>query len=249
MADSQSTSLAPRKGRRRVIRTAENFRTLGHLDSSIYLPHLAKQVYGDRAKWPDSSLTAFAYCYRRFGPPPRGTDDYKNLGGAWILTTRDPEVFLGVDPGGCSIDYYLHYYVSERLRDEGGAPALAWRQESRRRFDVLNPGKAYEDFMLAQTQAQRPCPWLDDMPRYPRRCSVEIEARVEAAVTYVLGDLLRPCYVRDVAINLFGRISENNPARGQVARPSPLAGWGVPVREIENRVRRSRRLGGAPFNG
>lgn len=248
-------SMNPRKGRRRLIRPAENFGRLGHLDSLLYLPDLAKHVYGDHAKGLDSSLTAFAYCYRRFGPPPWGTDGRKNLGGEWILTTRDPEVFLGVDPGGCSIDYYLHYYVSERLRDEADGPGLEWRREAaRRRFDAENPGKSYEDFMLAQIEDE-PCPflvpiveqspggpqklrhllaWPDDMPPYPRRCSAEIEARVECAVTYALRDLLRPCYVRDVAINLFGRISEKNLARGQVARRSPLAGWGV--REIERRA-------------
>lgn len=229
--------MRPRKGGRRVIRPAENFGTLGHLDSLIYLPDLATHVYGERAKWPDSSLTAFAYCYRRFGPPPMGTDDYKNLGGGWILTTGDPEVFFAVDPGGCSIDLYLHHYVAERLRDEADAPARGWRQESRRRFDVAHPRKTLEDYLLAQMQGG-PCRWLEDMPPYPRRCSAEIEARVEGTVTYVLRDLLRPCYVRDVAINLFGRISTKNPARGQEAKRSPLSGWGVPVREIERQMAR-----------
>jgi hypothetical protein len=194
--------------------------------------NLAREVYGDRADWPNSSLTAFAYLYRRFGPPPRGTDDYKQLGGAWILKTRDPEVYLHVDPGSCAIGFFLSQLVSERLYLEAERPGVEWRREWRRRYFEAHPGASVDDLLGAWFEDN----WDAGMPRLPR-CPPEIVERALSAQRHLLNDLLRPVYVRDVPINLFGRISSENPARGREAPRSRLAGWGVPVREMERRIK------------
>jgi hypothetical protein len=203
------------------------------------MSEVAREAYGARSGWKDSSLTAFAYMYRRFGPPPRGTDDSKNLAGAWIMKTRDPDIFLHVDPGGCAIGLFFGQYVSERLHEEASKPGLAWRKESKRRYFQAHPGAWDEDYLLASIGTS-PEPWRSDMPDYPR-CPPEIVERALAALRHALLDFLRPVHVRDVPINLFGVISPENPARGRVAQRSELAGWGVPVREMERRIREERR--------
>lgn len=222
---------------KRIIRPAQWRGNLVTLDSSVWLPDLAREIYGARARLAASSLTAFAYAYRRFGPPPISTDDYKDLGGAWILTTRDRDIFLKINPGGWSIDLDLQSYVSERLRSEADLPGQSWREESRRRHDEMFPDG---DWLLDSLQNQNEQPWLDGMQKYPG-CPPEIDALVERALRHVLFDLLRPVYVRDVAINLFGPVSEVNPSRGAVAKRSPLAGWGVPIDEISKRIKRRLR--------
>ncbi len=225
---------------RRVIRPARRWAgSLKPLDSvRLHMSKVARDVWGERAGWDNSSLTAFAYCYRRFGPPPRGTDDYKQLGGAWLLRTRDSDVYLGIDPGGCSIDLYLAQYVSEELSSAAEHPGVEWRLEARRRYREAHRGSSPEEFQLASMADEQP--WLEGMPHYPR-CSQEIIDRALLALRHILFDLLRPVYVRDARINLFGRISSENPARGPVAERSHLAGWGVPVREMERRIREQGR--------
>jgi hypothetical protein len=215
----------------RQIRPARRYGTLYPLDSvRMHMPNVAREVYGARADWPNSSLTAFAYLYRRFGPPPRGTDGYKHLGGAWLLTTRDPDVYQILDPGGCEISLFLGQYVSARLHEEAGRPGREWRREWRRRYFEAHPSATPADYRLATDEG-----WDSGLPRCPR-CPPEIVERALAAHRHLLNDLLRPVYVDDVAINLFGRISDENPARGREAPRSKLAGWGVPVREMERRI-------------
>ncbi len=217
------------------------------LDSvKLLMSEVARDVYGARAEWDNSSLTAFCYCYRRFGPPPRGTDDYKQLGGAWLLKTRDPDVYLDIDPGGCSIDLYFGQYVSMRLRKAADKPGEEWRAESYRRYcEMVRPGATWEDWLGASMDGEDH--WEEGMPPFPR-CPPEIEDRVLGAIRHVLLDLLRPVYVRDAPINLFGRISDDNPGRGRTAERSHMAGWGVNVREIERRVaeRQARLKAGYP---
>lgn len=227
------------------IRPARRFGTLYPLDSvRLHMPEVAREVYGERAEWPNSSLTAFAYFYRRFGPPPRGADGFKCLGGAWMLKTRDPDVFTHVYPGGSPIESYFGQYVSERLYAEASAPGRAWREECRRRYFEAHPDASLDDYRLAAI-SRPPQPWRDGMPKYIR-CPPEIVERALAAQRHLLRDLLRPVRVRDVTINLFGRITEDNPARGREAPRSELAGWGVPVREMERRAKSQATGGFAP---
>ncbi len=221
----------------RQIRPARRWSgSLKGLDSTrLFMSRLAREVYGERATWDNSSLTAFAYCYRRFGPPPRGTDDFKQLGGSWILKTRDPDIYLGVDPGGCSIDLYLAQYASERLRAAAEKPGREWRGESRRRYFEANPEASEDDYMLACMADEHP--WKAGMPRYPR-CPSEIVERALAALRHALLDLLRPVFIRDAKINLFGRSRAGNKMRGRTAERSHLAGWGVPVQEMERIIQK-----------
>jgi hypothetical protein len=192
----------------------------------LYVPEIAREVYGPRADDEASSLTAFAYMYRRFGPPPRGTDDHKRLGGAWILTTRDVDVYLEVDPTANGVSYDIEQFASRSLCEDAERPGLEWRREARCRYFAAHPEASESDYLLARLADSQP--WLDGMLRYPR-CPPEIVDRALAAIRHALLDLLRPVYVRDVAINLFGQIDGDNVARGRRAKRSTLAGLGVPV--------------------
>lgn len=53
--------------------------------------------------------------YRRFGPPPRGSDEYKDLCGAWFLTTPDPDVVIHVLPSLCGAYFSFGPYVRSEL--------------------------------------------------------------------------------------------------------------------------------------
>lgn len=53
-----------------------------------------------------------AYMTRRFGPPPLGSEDYKDLSCKWLLSTPDPEVFVLVGPSMVGARYSFLPLVS-----------------------------------------------------------------------------------------------------------------------------------------
>ncbi len=221
-----------------TIRTAKRHGPLTGLDSGIQMSVMARELYGDRLH-DDSSLTAFAYLYRRFGPPPRGGDDLKEIA-VWLLKTRDPQVYLGIYPGGCSIDLYLSHYVDASLAREAEAPMREYRRQARAIYDRIYPDGDYEGFVLEGIGESRPC-WEGELERLETRTDPEILTRVDAVLRHILLDLLRPVVIRDVEINLFGRCNADNPPRGRSAPWSHLAGWGVPIKAMEAYIAESRR--------
>lgn len=74
-----------------------------------------------------------AYLWRRFGPPWRGTDDYKKLA-AWVLTTSDPAAFLELHLTSW-LSYSAAYSMDRDLYDFGdtsAGPDLSnWRMVGR----------------------------------------------------------------------------------------------------------------------
>ncbi len=90
-------------------------------DDLVDVRAIADVVWGDCAGQ-DSGLIAFAYLYRRFGPPIHGCDPRKDLA-SYALTTSDPDVFLLVHPGS-----ELRYSIGYRIPEDVKAPALAARQ-------------------------------------------------------------------------------------------------------------------------
>lgn len=228
-------------------------------DELVFVSELAREVYGypprfGTAENPDppnrenSGFTAFAYLYRRFGPPPVGSDDYKDLG-RWILKTRDPEVYLTAYPSGSEAWLGFGYFITESLADLARKPRAdyserieSWYIENVPQGDATEEeyATAYWDEMY-KFGDKKPI-WSGKVECPESFVDPEIQARVVGALKHALLDLLRPTYVRDVRFNLFGRFDKTtgNKPSGREAPYSHLAGWGVPVREMERRIAEDR---------
>lgn len=57
----------------------------------------------------------FAYMHRRFGPPHVPADEYKDLSAGWMLTSKDPNLFVSVSPSlsGAGFSLAPYYKSSE----------------------------------------------------------------------------------------------------------------------------------------
>ncbi len=202
-------------------------------DEVVDLDELVVETLGEQAQDGNSGALAFAYLWRRFGPPIHGGDDDKDLA-AYILTTRDSNVFLAVrlpasNLAGCG------YLVTERLRAELEAPEREWVKRFRA--------------WLAEHH-----PECTDMPSYAlgdeiwdaadavvgERPDIDqvVAERVRAALRHCLLDLLRPVRVRDAEMTILGRSDRpGDPSpRGRRVKASKYAGWGVPTGEMDEMI-------------
>lgn len=201
---------------------------------------LAFEAWSDAAHDPDSSALAFAYLYRRFGPPSLLGDSHKDMA-EWVLTTDDPDVLVSIHPGGGEIRHALTYWVRASLEDEARKPAADWWTAYRGR---IADAVAAERSELVSKRDENGEPveladegWAEVDRRYyggeehpeviaiigrpPRMKSPKlwetegtpIQKRIATAILGTLRRLLRPVYVRDVGITIVGR-------PGRVPRPS-----------------------------
>lgn len=65
----------------------------------------------------DSGLTLFAYCWRRFGPPWCGSDNYKELVN-YYLTTRIDGMFLRVSCKAMELEYCFGVAWDDRIQSQ-----------------------------------------------------------------------------------------------------------------------------------
>lgn len=89
---------------------------------------IAREVLGDQI---DSALL-FKYCFRRFGPPNRGCDDYKEIAN-YALTTPLDDLFLiveitGSDMASLSFGYSLPWELEREIGAERGAVNAAFHE-------------------------------------------------------------------------------------------------------------------------
>lgn len=206
---------------------------------------LATEAWGDRCKEKNSALMAFAYLWRRFGPPWAGTDDYKKLVG-YDLTTTDEQVFLTLNLGGCGLDLSVGYLAHESIREEISKPMTEWCKK----YDEWWWGEHPEFHELEETDENRKkvseTYWDERLkgvkkavavigyspPRLDRKNWREdsgIIGRVNSVLFEALKELERPVYVRGCAINIFGRCDDSEDA----AEWSPYAGYGIPQEAMD----------------
>lgn len=203
---------------------------------------LAVEAIGALADAEQTGLLSFAYLWRRFGPSCWGSDDHKDLVG-YILTTPDPDVFLTVHPSGSPLSYAFGYLATPKLREEHDRPLVSWERKFERWFVRQNKAAVG----LAKTAADKKelaalyWKWRCDkgkvaaaskaIGKYPRhggRSLGPIARRVKRALVAAMRELLRPVYVRDVPINVFGVMTDDDAAKWKVrATKSPEAGYGV----------------------
>lgn len=149
--------------------------------------------YLARKVWPDINWgEAFAYLVRRFGFS--GRHDWHKQLCQFSLTTPDPEVGFWLDPKPSDEDVEPGYFVFVDLARPIG----------------LEDRKSYYDWPMAEPEKGET--YSDRLPpdgTVSRRCHDAIEAGMR--------DLLRPVYVRDVPINILGRMTDKEAAEHESA--------------------------------
>ena len=203
---------------------------------------LAFDVWGAEAvEARGSTHGAFAYLWRRFGPPFQGSDRGKDLV-RYVLTTPDPEVFLVLHLGGSQLCYAVAYLARDTIREELNRPFREWETRHREWFarehaEVIAQGQ--KQAMDAYLKLRRDDAHMDAMEKvlgpYPGRCRAGSEqergplaARVNEALITAMRELLRPVFVRDVPLNILGRVPDDQCDFEHAVEPSRYAGLGVP---------------------
>jgi hypothetical protein len=93
---------------------------------------LAQEAWGmDKNDDGNSGLLAFAYLWRRFGPPIHGGDDHKSLCD-YTLGTPHKEVFLWLHLSGSGLCYAAGCWITNRLEGKFRAPQVAWEKKFER---------------------------------------------------------------------------------------------------------------------
>lgn len=217
---------------------------------------LARQVYGTVLSR-DTGLTAFAYLWRRFGPPWWGCDPHKDLVG-YMLHTPDPQVILTLSLSGSRLDLAVGYLIPATLeaelyhRDackdweaqfEGWWVQMKLDEEGRA---VLYSDPADDDPRLAAISTRFWDARFDTAiiteaettacGPYPGRVR-EHSPRICDAITAALEELLRPVFIRDVPVTILGRLDKRapcyHPAEAAEAKPSRYAGYGIPQEAMD----------------
>lgn len=249
---------------------------------------IAERVLGEEMQ--QGSL--FAYLFRRFGYPNRGSDPYKELASYMLTTTRKDMLLRIVPYAGGSVSISFGFLVPHQVRSacddwvsrdrrahraafmdwivaEGRVPAWAddtaegmvkgswpipegatgWRRmmsgmaiishggvredhpadkaEAIRWYEsVRDDYEADHPVPAVQWRSENPDEWEDGDPLKP----------YAEAIAETLRDLLRPVWIRDVAIGIRGVISEDDPkALGNIG---PDAGYadsaGFPSGDLGN---------------
>lgn len=182
----------------------------------------------------NASLSAFAYLWRRFGPPCRGSDPDKQLV-RYILGTPHKQVWLTINLGACSLQLSIGYFAEKVLLDRLYAPLWKWQS---RKLKWLKKHKGITSSYVELDSETRKelsaaigeCPhpplgydWLKGPP---------VMVAANKALIAALHELLRPVYVRDVPINILGRCDDSEHS----AEPSEMSGYGIDLKHHRNMI-------------
>lgn len=204
---------------------------------------LAKLAWGDCAIKENSGLTAFAYLWRRFGPPVWGSDEHKRLV-SYILTTSHQEVFLSVDLSASEMYLNVGYLCTKRLDMEFHKPQTDWWRAFRGWVRKQNPGASAVALSqlvgeLSFDKGKRALA-AKDIGKYPLPPRAQnwkrgsgVQKLVNETLVSAMRELLRPVFIRDVAINIFGRLTDDEARRISPAEPSIYSGFGIPMDAME----------------
>ena len=217
---------------------------------------LAIEVWGKEAcSDREGGSKAFAYLWRRFGPPWHGCDNHKDLVG-YHLTTPDSNVFLWIHLNESGLKYSVGYTANVKLRDEMNAPIIewenifkdwwwkqqepkhpewvAWKKWTKKRKEEV--GHLYWEDRMKKTVIRQAAKAIG---KFPKRVYTHLDGwknqpegsvirRVNEALVVAMTDLLRPVYIRDVPINILGHYPPNAvEGRENEAQRSKYAGYGL----------------------
>jgi hypothetical protein len=218
---------------------------------------IADAVYGTR-KAP--GLVAFAYLWRRFGPPWWGADPHKDLA-QYVLGTPHPEVVVTLALNASDLRYGVGYLITPAFDAAWRQPLTDWEQRfeawwlarktTTREQQVLGHAAEHAPATLHAIHAR----FVDDrcaeaivqaaegaIGPYPRAYRQQGSPVLQQALHDALVELLRPVYVHDVPITILGRIPKEaaEDAREQATR-SRYAGYGVPYNAMEQWITEEER--------
>lgn len=201
---------------------------------------LIREALGDAVDAPHSGMIAFAYLWRRFGPPLRGCDPHKDLCG-YYLTTADPEIWICLRVSGMPLSYAASFLVSPKIRSAVEAEGDAWNAEFNRYCrEVYGSWDAYidiaigEDREAAKQASDKLEATIGECPRLPRNWRIspnDAHRHLNQTVLDAYRELLRPVPVRDIYINIFGRVPDD--AVVDPVEPSVYAGYGISLDAIK----------------
>lgn len=168
---------------------------------------------------------AFAYLWRRFGPSPHGYDDHKELCCYYLGTPLDG-CLLWLSPRGAGVGtgYLITCELNarvERPRTLYCRKIAAWARANGR-----DPGSVFfmpKVLKRAEEEAGIRFPRWENVQEW-RTCR-KVVRDINQALLDALRELLRPVFVRDVAINVLGVCKGG----GGAVPASPLTGLGVPL--------------------
>lgn len=208
-------------------------------DDIVDCHKLAIEAWGDRCEERDSGMLAFAYLWRRFGPPWGGGDPHKTLVD-YTLTTADPDVFLWLHLSGAGLSFSVGYLADESIRDEAFGPKAEWCKkydnwwwEQHPEFEQWedteeNQKKVAELYWDERTKRGKEA--VAVIGEFPPRADLKnwrsaggVVTRVNQAIFDAMQELLVTVYVRDCPINIFGRCEDSDCC----AEPSEYAGYGL----------------------
>lgn len=234
MPDRDLTRTKPPRWCRPMTRTHE--RLSGASMGEEFDGHvMAVDAWGERADADNSCFPAFAYLWRRFGPPFMGCDDHKKLC-RYVIRTPMAGVYLSLSIKGMPITFGVSYMATDAVRESFGGEIRAWFERAC-------------EWAAAHGYTDGNAFWIGKKSHEDRkRCMAEIgprpyhdpkewrtmpgpEGEMNRAIHSTLRELCRPVYIRDVAIDLFGVTKAH---WKHAAKPSKYAGYGVPVEAMNN---------------
>ena len=195
------------------------------------------------------AFAAFAYCWRRFGPPWWGSDEDKDLA-CYILHTPQPDVLLTLALSASPLPYAVGYLVTQAVMAAWRAPRERWEAQfeawwltTTRPTGEAAPGAPDLRTQFSPYWAAR----NDDsivrdaeavIGPYPRHGS----PLVRDALTAALIECLRPVKVRDIAINILGCVPDAALATDthDACPRSVYAGDGIPKAAMDEQCARNR---------
>lgn len=248
----------PRKLPEKVIgaRGTDIFEGHGLAEDVWELPAL--RDFAEYKKYKNTGLIAFSYLWRRFGPSPFGCDSYKDLV-RYIISTPNPEVFLTLGLSGSNISLCVGYAATEQLVQEARKPRNDWWQIKFpswcREVKGIAEEKDIWEVSFRGELIKEAIKDIGDIPQLDRKNWREQEGaiyEINYAVACAMEELLRPVYIRDIGINIFGRYEGNEVftdyfddliADGEdteklmeAAPRYKYAGYGIPIDLVEEHL-------------
>jgi hypothetical protein len=176
-----------------------------------------------------------AYCFRRFGPSPFGSDNYKEIV-RWNLTTPLDGLFLRVSINGVNRTWPLFGYQMTHERH------LALGEEYRREIEAMHAGfrtwlleahdEDYDALKRRINETEGRELWSERWDAFTAtdltKPATPLKDQAEAALLETIKALKTPTWVRDVPIDATGEASEDDAADGDCT-PFENAGYGVPA--------------------
>lgn len=214
---------------------------------------LARVVYG-KDEDDNTGLIAFAYLWRRFGPPWWGSDPHKELVG-YILGTPHPDVLLTVRPSGSGLCLCMGYLLTKALERELYEPMTAWNtafehwwvehyteSEEQRILCADEDGLNTSERAILETVRTRYAEASFSGKKHAEATQIlgrmpfpDDHPTVCEPITAAMVELLRPVWIRDVPITILGRVDDVD--ERETCDESPYAGYGVPQEAMKAQLK------------